>query len=382
MAWLGFKEFTVSNSHTLRRLLDHQIYGSVCIVTLGFMGLLCFFDLIEELQFVQQKQTLGYGLLQASMYVLLRLPTHAYSLLPITVLIGTVLVLARMAQNSEFTILRTSGLSPFGALRQLTLLGLIFAVLTWALGDYIAPWSERQATDLKSLSTGKSILGFEGTWLRERGDDGLQNIHIKNAHSGDQTEGLTIYDIDGQGRFKSLTTADHGEYQPDSRSWLLKGVQRRILNHAENDRLHLQVQTLEQWSWQTQITPEMVAVAFLDPSRMNTVDLFEYVRYLNKNDQSSQQYEIALWKKIFYPISCLVMIILALPVAYLHPRSIQVSNLAFFGVLFGVSFILLNNVFGHIGNLNQWIPWLTAALPSIIYTSISLLTLVWLVLRQ
>jgi lipopolysaccharide export system permease protein len=34
------------------------------------------------------------------------------------------------------------------------------------------------------------------------------------------------------------------------------------------------------------------------------------------------------------------------------------------------------------GNLHQWVPWLTAAAPSLIYTLISLLALRWLVLRQ
>jgi lipopolysaccharide export system permease protein len=52
------------------------------------------------------------------------LPSHLYELLPIAVLIGTIFVMARFAQSSEYTILRTSGLGPWRALRTLVALGL------------------------------------------------------------------------------------------------------------------------------------------------------------------------------------------------------------------------------------------------------------------
>ena len=54
----------------------------------------------------------------------------------------------------------------------------------------------------------------------------------------------------------------------------------------------------------------------------------------------------------------------------------------FVGVLVGISFFLLNNVFGFIGNLRNWEPWLAAAAPGIIYSLLSLGAFGWLVLRQ
>ena len=44
-------------------------------------------------------------------------------------------------------------------------------------------------------------------------------------------------------------------------------------------------------------------------------------RHLEANGQTSQRYEIEFWRKVFYPLSCLVMVVLALPFAYLHFRS-------------------------------------------------------------
>jgi hypothetical protein len=71
-----------------------------------------------------------------------------------------------------------------------------------------------------------------------------------------------------------------------------------------------------------------------------------------------------------------------LPFAYLHFRSGGITSYVFGGVLVGISFFLLNNVFGYIGNLQNWLPWLTAAAPGLIYSMFSLGAFGWLVLKR
>ena len=58
------------------------------------------------------------------------------------------------------------------------------------------------------------------------------------------------------------------------------------------------------------------------------------------------------------------MVALALPFAYLHARAGGVSLKVFGGIMLGISFVLLNNVAGHIGLLRDWTPWVVAAAPS------------------
>jgi hypothetical protein len=98
---------------TLRRMMYQEILSKVIFVTLGFVGLFFFFDLVEELKRIGQGPGGAYNMRHALMYVTLQVPNHVYELMPITVLIGTIFVMARLAQSSEFTILRTSGLGPF-----------------------------------------------------------------------------------------------------------------------------------------------------------------------------------------------------------------------------------------------------------------------------
>ena len=168
----------------------------------------------------------------------------------------------------------------------------------------------------------------------------------------------------------------------DEDAWQLQGVQRTDFPSNVVQGGQIERGQLENLRWPNQISAEMVSTALLKPERMGTVDLFQYIQHLQSNAQTAQRYEIEFWKKVFYPLSCLVMVVLALPFAYLHFRSGGIASYVFGGVMAGISFFLLNNVFGYIGNLQNWQPWLTAALPGMIYSVISLTAFGWLVIRR
>ena len=92
------------------RYVSREIYAAVALVLLAFLGLFAFFDLVNELDEVGKN---GYALHHAAIYVAMIMPGRVYELMPIAVLIGTIYAMARLAQSSEFTILRTGGLGRF-----------------------------------------------------------------------------------------------------------------------------------------------------------------------------------------------------------------------------------------------------------------------------
>ena len=112
---------------------------------------------------------------------------------------------------------------------------------------------------------------------------------------------------------------------------------------------------------------------------MTTVELWRYSAHLSDQAQAAQDTEIRFWKKALYPLACLVMVALALPFAYLHARAGSVSLKVFGGIMLGISFVLLNNLAGHIGLLRAWTPWIVAATPSLLYLLLSLAAFAWLV---
>lgn len=378
---------------TIRRLIYGEVLGAIALVALGFLALFLFFDLVDELQYLGRKSDLVanniYEIRHALLYVALLIPNHLYELLPISVLIGTIFVMARLAQSSEYTILRTSGLGPWRALRLLLALGAFFVLLSFAVGDYIAPASDRAAQLLKARYQNKITIGQTGAWLKERQAYNNYVVNVKALSPDNEMQGVQIFEFNNKGLIVSTTQAAVASFT-NGDAWVLSQVERvefdvradPVAAGKPHETARINRTNLESFRWRNSLSAEMVSVALLKPERMATIDLFNYVRHLDANGQTAQRYEIEFWKKVFYPLSCLVMVMLALPFAYLHFRSGGIAAYVFAGVMIGISFFLLNNVFGYIGNLRNWQPWLAAATPGLLYMAVSLGAFGWLVFRR
>ncbi len=365
---------------TVRRLFYRDILSSVLFVALAFLSLFFFIDFVDELGDVGKR---GYTALHAAGYSLLEIPGHLYELAPIAVLIGTIYALSRMAQASEFTILRTGGLGPGRALSLLAELGVFFALLTFVIGDYIAPFAEQQGVDLRAPFGG----GGAGAWLKDKqvDADGEHNVavNVTSTGNGIDLEGIRIYEFASDGSLKQRISAKQGTVDSKG-SWQLREVQltrwsepAAVSSAAPGSRID--VQTLKSMTWTSGLPSSVVSAAVLPLATMSTLELWRYIRHLAANEQAAQRYEIQFWKRAFYPFACLVMVALALPFAYLHARAGGISLKIFGGIMLGISFVLLNNVAGHLGLLRNWTPWLTALVPSGVYLMMSLAAFAWLV---
>lgn len=373
---------------TLRTLIYRDTISAIGFVALAFLTMFFFFDLLDEMGDVGRKfGDVTYTVWHALLAVTFGLPKHLYELLPIAVLIGSIFVMARFAQSSEFTIMRTSGLGPWMALRTMLVLGAGFVVLTVAVGDYIAPAAERWALVAKAKYLGQtSTTGSTGAWLKEKTKDGTLAVNVRAVRADGALTGIRIFEFDRQGRMTLQLHADQGQVQEEADNWVLKNARLTRLSYASssaNDSAAAVTKDSHaQLNWPTSITSEMLIAAVHKPDRMPTLELFQFIQHLKTNDQSAQKYEIEFWRKVFYPLSCLVMVVLALPFAYLHFRSGGIAGYVFGGVMAGISFFLLNNVFGYAGNLQNWSPMLTAAAPGLIYSLLSLGAFAWLVIRR
>ena len=367
---------------TVRRLFYADIVSAVAFVALAFLSLSFFIDFIDQLADVGEG---GYTVVHATLYSLLLVPGHFYEIAPIAVLIGTIYTLSRLAQSSEYTILRTGGLGPGRALSLLASLGLIFGVLTFLVGDYLAPSSEKQAAQLQARHKGGMKLGRSGAWLKDHvtTPDGQRSysINVGSAGPGGVLNDVRLFEFDADGRLLRRIAAASAQVQANS-SWLLRDV--RMTRWAGGDGASAGApraveEKLPEMVWRSSLSAAVVAAAVSPASSMSTLQLFRYIGHLADNEQAAQSHQIQFWKRALYPFACLVMVGLALPFAYLHARAGGVSLKVFGGIMLGISFVLLNNVAGHLGLLRDWTPWMVAAAPSALYLLLSLAAFSWLV---
>ena len=202
---------------TVRRLFYADIVSAVTFVALAFLSLSFFIDFIDQLSNVGQGE---YTIVHATLYSLLLVPGHFYEVAPIAVLIGTIYTLSQLAQSSEYTILRTGGLGPGRALSLLASLGLIFGLLTFVVGDYLAPLSERQAAQLQALQKGGIRLGRSGAWLKDHGStpegERSYSINVGSAGPGALLNDIRIFEFDADGGLLRRIAATSAQVQANS----------------------------------------------------------------------------------------------------------------------------------------------------------------------
>lgn len=364
----------------VQRYLTREILVAVMFVLAAFLVLFAFFDLIAELSDVGKN---GYRFDQALAIVALGLPGRAYELLPIAALIGTIYALAQLASRSEFTILRVAGLSTYHAARVVLVPGLALVLLTYFMGEVVTPRAETATQRYRAqIARGGVAQGFRtGLWVKDTGTNVsgqpvVRFVNVGAVRSDNSLARVRIYEFGNQLQLLSIRFADSGDYLPPA-AWRLHNVTE---THFETPATpgappHIVVTHEPIQIWHSELKPEILGVLLVPPERMSAVDLGGYIRHLEDNRQTANRYQIAFWKKIIYPFAVLVMMALALPFAYLHAREGGISLKIFAGIMIGIGFYLLNSLFSHLGLLNTWPPFISAALPSAVSLLVALAAL-------
>lgn len=339
-----------------RRYLAREVLAASALVLFAFLALFAFFDFVNELDDIGRG---GYRLQQAMLFVLLTMPGRMYELLPIAVLIGALYALTGLSRHSEITVLRTSGLSVASMLGTLALIGSLFVVLTFLLGEFIAPPAERAAQRLRLEAT-SSLVGSQfrsGLWVK----DGTTFVNVRAVLPDTRLRGVTIYEFDADQSLRAISEADEGEYRPPDR-WLLRNI---VRTRFADDTAR--IERVPDMEWRSALNPDILAVLLVVPERMAIDHLYQYIRHLSQNRQRTERYEIALWKKLVYPLGAWVMLALALPFALRMHRFGGVSGRVFAGIMIGIFFHMLNGLFSNLGILNDWPPPVAALAPSALF---------------
>jgi lipopolysaccharide export system permease protein len=351
---------------TLERYFARQIYSAVAFVLLGFLALFSFFDLIKELGDLGNGD---YDLRAVFTFVLLSAPAHAYELFPIAVLIGTLYVLGQFAANSEYTVMRGSGLSPVRAAWALGKIGVAFVIATFIIGEWVAPYAEETAQKVK-LRALSSLIGQgleSGLWFK----DDRSFINVREARQANSLSGVRIFEFDADYRLRRMGVAQRAEYRGEGRWTLHDLVETRFTGEGPR------TERTAEGEGRAAGAPDTLDALIVKPERMSAWALRKYTQHLAGNRQKTERYEIALWKKVLYPLAALVMMALALPFAYMSGRAGAVGLKVFLGIMLGIFFHMLNSLISHIGLLHNWPPFSAAVAPSAAFLLAALIMMWW-----
>lgn len=351
---------------TLARYLGNQVLVAVGFVLLALLVLFAFFDVIQELDMLGRN---NYGLTQMALFIALNIPGHVYEILPVAALIGTLFALSRLVTNSEYAVMRVSGLSNARIAVYFALIGSMLAMLVLALGEYVSPWSEQAAQRLRltAIHTVVAQQFRSGLWVK----DGRTFINAREVRPDNTLTDVNIYEFDDSGRLTLIRHAEQATWTTKQMWDLVKVVETRF------DNAGVQTGFFPNQLWRSVLSPDMLSVLLIAPEKMSARTLKNYVAHLQQNGQKAARYEIALWAKFINPFAIPVMMLLAMPFALQGPRASGASTKVFIGILAGLSFHLLSRLFGHLGLLNDWPAYAVSGLPLLVFLTVALGAIRW-----
>jgi lipopolysaccharide export system permease protein len=366
---------------TARRYLAREIYRSAAVVVLALIGLFTFFSVVDQLDQVGRGSFKLYHLFWLEF---LALPTRLYDLLPIGLLIGAILGLAGLAQRHELVILRVSGVSGMKLLRMLWLSSIPVLVGALLLAEFLTPLAELKLSEAKLAlrgDAGRSNILRSGYWFREtNGAGGLRVINVGVLRGSQSAAIVTVYDFDQAQELKTLMLAQTATFE--SGKMQLQQVMINTLHPLGDpndpitpDTKPVQVSSQATLDLSTTLTPELLLARVLTPERMSFLNLFEYIQYLSDNHLTAERQIVAVWRKLIYPFTLLVMIAIAAPLGFVQTRKGGVGAKVFVGILLGVGYFMLNQLSLNIGMLNKWPAWVTAIIPNALALSLALMAL-------
>lgn len=335
----------------LTRYLITRLTILSCYALLALLALYSFIDLLNEIRHVGEG---SYNNWLAFKYTLLQTPARAYQLMPLATLIGGLLALNQLSSNSEFAVIKTSGLSHTNIIVIILKFSAIFAAFTILLGEWVAPELSRHADQMRNNARSNQVAAARnGVWIKQP----ESMINVASMLPDNTLIGIKIWRYDHNFKLVEALFAEKATVQHNT--WLL--------HNTHSSRIEANQITTEQQAqreWRTDIGNTLLDVLLVKPEQMSFSALTQYIRYLQNNQQQTQLYDVAWWNKLIYPIATMVMSLVALAFT---PHSSRHSNMGlklFGGICLGLLFFFTGRLFGFATQLYGVPAFVSAVLPT------------------
>ncbi|MGH6931044.1 MAG: LPS export ABC transporter permease LptG [Dongiaceae bacterium] len=345
---------------TVRRYATRLLLVHLALILVGFVALLQLLDLLNNGDEIVAEHGGRSSALWT--YALLRLPSIVSVILPFSILMAALVTLARLARNNEILALKASGVSFYRLLFGLVPVALLVGCLHFLLNDQVLPPASQKlerwgAAD--AASTDRTVRsGQGGVWVR----DGSTFIRVSSVlGEGSALLGVTLFRRNENGVLSEQIVARHAAYVDGS--WRLADVS---LIRLANDSNSSMIQVAEM-PWETSLTPSHFADLATDPATLSFVDLWRFIVNPEVGSQPYSFYQTWFQRKFAVPLTAVLMILLAAPVAQgLQRHGGFAAGLAV-GVGLGFLYFVTEGLMLTLGETGAVAPIIAAWGPAIVF---------------
>ena len=345
------------------KILDKYIAKQILLSILAILGILVvvvgLLDLVDEIKKIEGEYTISLAFL----YVLLNTPQNIYEVLPIATLMGSLIGLSKLSSTSELNAIKTGGVSFTKIIFVCLKTGLLIVILTFLIGEFIAPKGQQLANNVKNLSqsTRLSMKNTDGIWIKSQ--DSF--IHIARVFPDKIIEEVSLYRFNEKQQLMESIFAEEGSYQGGK--WVMKNITSTNFENKE-----VTVTSIDTTTFKEFFDLELFDIMIAKPNQMSLLQIKQYIKYLESNSMETKIYELAFWSKFSIPLSCLIMFLLTTPFVHSSIRSASYGQRIFIGILLGVGLFLFNQTLNNLSIIINIPPIVGSFLPLIILLTLSI----------
>jgi len=340
------------------------------VLWISFTALLQIVDLLGNSdEILDRHPNDAYAVLE---YAIWRLPELAVFLIPFSVLMATLLSLAKFERNNETLALKSAGAPYYQILLGfLPAVGLV-AALHFALTDQLVPRSINHLMQgnlyvdkkNKDEDDDRRVWVQEGDTVVEVGEVLDQGLVLLN---------MRLYVRDEIGNITDQKFVERATYDVDARQWTLTNIEEtKVVADLGTEVIAIPSET-----WNTQLGPQEFSELIERPQAMTTERLWGFAASTQLGVRPTYFYETWLQKRIALPVSSILMILLAAPVALSFGRRDRgVASGMAIGFGLGFLYFITEGLVLSLGESGAVPPFFAAWLPALLFASIGGLWLI------
>jgi lipopolysaccharide export system permease protein len=297
----------------------------------------------------------GNGDAELWRYVSLRVPQLIARFLPFSVLLGTLITLATLNQNSEVVSMKAAGISAHQIIAPLVLASLGVAALSFVFNERVVTRATDTLSAWEKVEYGpvpKDTGITPNVWVRF-GDDLILAREVRGSGAATKLTNVTIYDRNWE-TLQAIINAKAA--RPDGDAWRLEQAERFDVAAGRLARSP----TL---AYGRGLSPTQFTLADVDPDQEGVATLRSAIAQLQVAGRPTSELETGLWHKFSGPLSAVLMPLLAAVAAFGLARSGQLFVRAVIGMALGFAYFVADNFALAMGNLGAYPPLLAAWAP-------------------
>jgi lipopolysaccharide export system permease protein len=297
----------------------------------------------------------GNGDAELWRYVSLRLPQLISRFLPFAVLLGTLISLATLNQNSEVVSMKAAGISAHQIIAPLIVASLGVAAITFAFNERVVTRATETLSAWEKVEYGPvpKDTGIVPDVRVIFGDDLIFVDAVRGTGGATSLSGVTVYDRDWE-TLKRIITAK-GARMADG-GW--------ILQDADIFDVDRGTRTLAAaYPYGRGLDPTQFTLSNVNPDEESVGTLRIAIAQLKAAKRDTAELETGLWHKFSGPLSAVLMPLLAAVAAFGLARSGQLFLRAVGGMALGFAYFVADNFAVAMGNLGAYPPLLAAWAP-------------------